>query len=602
LVDYVYGNPRIDAAIRHAILSIPSTARTILDIGCGSGKSSWEFARHFPAASILALDLSLKKIEVARLLFPSTRIDFKALNILDAPNSLPTFDAIVMLDMYEHCAETDRVHFHEFIREKLNPGGIWILSCPTVSDQASLRKNPAGFQSIDDLQEAAIQIEGELISFQNVTIWKKDDYLHATIRRKGAVSGSGLAIRPRLEKAKERSRRVQERAGIRMTRSAVMLPDRSGPTVCLIQPNRNSYSETFIRNHAERLPGRVRMLHSGWFPTRREDDSRLLRLPLELVFRARRVVPAAITTANSHLMDNTLSRYLRKNSVDVVLAEYGLTGAAVMNACRKARVPLVVHFHGFDAYHHPTLKSYGAQYVRMFEMASAIVAVSRDMQQQLIALGAPQEKVHYCPYGVDVELFEGANPATSSPTFVATGRFVNKKAPYLTLLAFRTVVSRIPEAKLIFFGDGPLLDACNQLAKTLDLCDAVEFRGPRPNREVAETLRFSRAFVQHSIRAMDGDSEGTPVAILEAGAAGLPVVATRHAGIKDVVIERETGFLVDEGDIGTMADHMIHLAQSPWVAATMGQRAQKHIADNFSLQKGIARLSTVMESAIAGRP
>jgi len=237
----------------------------------------------------------------------------------------------------------------------------------------------------------------------------------------------------------------------------------------------------------------------------------------------------------------------------------------------------------------------------MFEIASAIVAVSRDMEQQLIALGAPQDKVHYCPCGVDVELFDGADPATSKPTFVATGRFVDKKAPYLTLLAFRTVVSRIPEARLVFFGDGPLLDTCRQLAKTLGLSGHIEFRGPRPNGEVAETLRSSRAFVQHSIRPMDGDSEGTPVAILEAGAAGLPVVATRHAGIKDVVIERETGFLVDEGDIGTMADHMIQLAQSPSFAGTMGQQARKHIAGNFSLEKGIGRLWTVLENAIASR-
>jgi colanic acid/amylovoran biosynthesis glycosyltransferase len=608
LADYVYGNPRVDAAIRHALRSIPSTSKTILDIGCGIGRSSWEFERHFPSASIVAVDLSPKRIEFARLLFPSARIDFRALDILHGYAEFPNFDAIVMLDVYEHIAQDARRNFHNFIREKLTPGGTWILSCPTIGHQEYLRKNdPGGLQPIDenvsepDLQDAAVQIEGTLISFQSVTIWRKDDYFHATLRRKGSITGLRSTIDLRLETDEKRSQRVQQRAGIRVTRSGVMLPDRSGPSVCLIQPNRNVYSETFIRNHAERLPARVRMLHTGWFPTRREDDRRLLRLPVELILKAQRSVPPRIKTANTFLMDKTLCRYLRKNSVDVVLAEYGLTGAAVMNACRDARVPLVVHFHGFDAYHFPTLNSYGAQYVRMFEMASAIVAVSRDMEQQLIALGAPQNKVHYCPYGVDIELFEGADPAMSKPTFVATGRFVDKKAPYLTLLAFRTVVSRIPEARLVFFGDGPLLDTCKQLTKTLGLSGHIEFRGPRPNGEVAETLRSSRAFVQHSIRPMDGDSEGTPVAILEAGAAGLPVVATRHAGIKDVVIERETGFLVDEGDIGTMADHMIHLAQSPSVAGTMGQQARKHITGNFSLEKGIGRLWTVLENAIASR-
>jgi len=151
LADYAYGNPRVDAAIEHALRSIPSSARTILDIGCGIGRSSWEFERHFPSASILAIDLSPKRIDLARLLFPSTRIDFRVLNILDASDSLPTFDAIVMLDVYEHIAQSARVHFHQFICERLNPGGTWILSCPTIAHQEYLRKsNPGGLQPIDE--------------------------------------------------------------------------------------------------------------------------------------------------------------------------------------------------------------------------------------------------------------------------------------------------------------------------------------------------------------------------------------------------------------------------------------------------------------------
>lgn len=608
LTDYVYGNSGVDAAIKHALRSIPASAQTILDICCGIGSSSWEIRRHFPASSILAVDPSPKRIEFARLLFPSARIDFKALDFLNDGADLFSFDAIVMLDGYEHLGQDARSRLHRFIRERLKPGGSWILSCRAADHHDNLRKDdPGEFQRIDasisegDLQKAASQIGGTLTSLENKLLRRTANRLHVIIQREGSLGLPGSTLKPRLEAADKRSQRVQQQAGIRMTRSGVMLPDRPGPSVCLIQPNRDVYSETFIRNHSERLPARVRMLHTGWFPTRREDDSRFLRLPVELIFKVKRSVPARVKAANNFLMDRTLSKYLRRNSIDVVLAEYGLTGTAVMKACQDSRVPLVVHFHGFDAYHLPTLNSYRARYVRMFDLASAIVVVSRDMEEQLISLGASPNKVHYCPYGVDVDLFDGAEPAMSDATFVAAGRFVDKKAPYLTVLAFRTVVSRFSKAKLIYFGDGPLLNACRQLAKTLGIEEHIEFRGPRSNAEIAETLRASRAFVQHSIRAADGDSEGTPLVILEAGAAGLPVVATRHTGIKDVVIEGETGFLVNEGDVETMADHMTHLAQSPSVAGAMGHRARMHVASNFSLEKGIGRLWGILESAIAER-
>jgi glycosyltransferase involved in cell wall biosynthesis len=115
-------------------------------------------------------------------------------------------------------------------------------------------------------------------------------------------------------------------------------------------------------------------------------------------------------------------------------------------------------------------------------------------------------------------------------------------------------------------------------------------------------MRRARAFVQHSVRTSYGDSEGTPVAVLEAGASGLPVVSTRHAGIKDVVIEGETGFLVDEGDIEGMAAHMLTLARDADLAGRMGRRAREHVAANFSMEQHIARLAEVLEGAAQRNP
>jgi colanic acid/amylovoran biosynthesis glycosyltransferase len=362
-----------------------------------------------------------------------------------------------------------------------------------------------------------------------------------------------------------------------------------GPAVCVVSPKRDLYSETFIRAHVQELPATVRLLYGGWFPSYTEDGRSLLSsdLPHKAIRYASRKL---LRRSPQYFKDKSLKHFLQANKIDVVLAEYGPTGASIMDSCMQADVPLVVHFHGFDAYDRKTLDDYAPTYQRMFAGAAAIVAVSRDMERQLLALGAPREKLFYSPYGVDTGLFSGAEPAYSPPIFMAVGRFVEKKAPQLTLAAFKKVSERCPDARLKMIGDGELWESCKQLAKNLEISRAVEFLAPRPQLEVATALRQVRAFVQHSIRASGGDSEGTPVSVLEAGAAGLPVVATRHAGIKDVVIDGETGLLVDEGDIEGMATQMIQLAQEPDLAGRIGKAARQRIVEEFSIKTSIHRL------------
>ena len=148
------------------------------------------------------------------------------------------------------------------------------------------------------------------------------------------------------------------------------------------------------------------------------------------------------------------------------------------------------------------------------------------------------------------------------------------------------------------FGEGPLLGICQQLARDLGIVDHVEFLGSRPHPEVAAAMRRARAFVQHSVRASDGDSEGTPVAILEAGASGLPVVATRHAGIQDVVIDGQTGLLVDEGDIDGMAESMRRLLEDPELARRLGMAARERVVSEYSLDRSIDNLWSIIQAAI----
>lgn len=368
---------------------------------------------------------------------------------------------------------------------------------------------------------------------------------------------------------------------------------RAGTRVCIVQPNCDAYSERLIRDQRERLPADVTVLCDGWFPRRHWNGARLLPGP---VAAARRAAAIASPGLARKIATGGLARYLRTNSIDIVLAQYGPTGAAIADACESAKVPLVVQFHGFDAHHKPTLETQRAAYQRLFRRAAALVVVSQKMADQLAALGAPPGKVRCIPGGVDCARFAGADPANAPPVFVNVGRFVDKKAPHLTLTAFAMVRAACPDARLVMLGDGYLLDRSRELAASLGIAHSVTFGGAAGSAEVLAALKAARAFVMHSVETSEGDSEGTPIALLEACASGLPVVATRHAGIVDVVRGGDTGYLVAEGDVDAMAARMIELARDPDLAARLGAQGRAHVAANYSIEKNVAALWDVLRT------
>ena len=92
--------------------------------------------------------------------------------------------------------------------------------------------------------------------------------------------------------------------------------------------------------------------------------------------------------------------------------------------------------------------------------------------------------------------------------------------------------------------------------------------------------------------------EGTPVAIMEAQASGLPVISTRHGGIKDVILEEETGLLCDEKDVDQMAISMIRLLKNKSEAETMGQNGRKRVLEKYTLSHHIKTIDSVLENAI----
>ena len=369
-------------------------------------------------------------------------------------------------------------------------------------------------------------------------------------------------------------------------------------TVCIISPNKDYYSETFIPAHIYQLPAVVRSLYGGFFPKYIDNGEKLL--PDEKIYKTRikNKIKKLFHLNPDFYKKNALSKFFVKNNIQVVLAEYGPTGVAVMDVCKRLRIPLIVHFHGFDAFRYDIVNNYKHFYLELFKIAAAIISVSYDMSDQLNRLGAPHGKVFYNPCGVDIDEFTKANPALNEPIFLFVGRFVDKKAPNLTLLAFQKTLQVYPDARLRMCGDGPLLDICKKMSIDLCISEEVEFLGSCSHSCIKTLIQEARAFVLHSIKPPSGDSEGTPVAILEACASGLPVISTKHAGIKDVIMENINGFLVDEGDIHMMSKYMIQIADSPELAKKMGCEGRRIIQERYSMELSINRLWQIIENSI----
>jgi len=366
--------------------------------------------------------------------------------------------------------------------------------------------------------------------------------------------------------------------------------------VCIIKPNNNAFSETFIDEHINRLPGNKKVLYGGAFPIYDHQGKFLIKSKIGLISYL--IQKRFLRKQKIHVRTSALVHYLREHSIDVVFAEYGMVGAMVAEACKIAEIPLVIHFHGADVHHRKTVSIYCDLYKEAFNYASAYIAVSGDMVEALKELGASPSKITHASCGVNTEAFPKLDIRNTKRNFLSVGRFVEKKSPQSIVKAFKKVVTIFPDAHLWMVGSGPLLTETKKLSIQLELTSNITFTGILNPKEIKDLIKTSRCFVQHSVTAVSGDKEGTPVTILEAGSSGLAIVSTSHAGIKEAVIHSKTGYLVQEHDIDGMAEYMIKIAEDVNLAAELGESEAVHIRQNYDIKNRITKLTEILYSAV----
>ena len=372
--------------------------------------------------------------------------------------------------------------------------------------------------------------------------------------------------------------------------------------VLVLAPARRAASETFIRSNLAGLPFRK----TAYF-----GDERPLLHPLQALYGGSVLISKLLTSLGwlrlASLPASVVTWLLIfRHRPDAVLVDFGFHAVRVMEAAAWTGVPLVVHFRGSDASSDAKFRRLRRRYRRLFALTSGVIVKSVPMRRTLEELGANPQMIVISPSGADPALFHGAEPAEAPPRLLAVGRLVAKKGPLLTLEAFTRMLRSLPDeqrsrAELVMVGAGPLQETLSRAVETQGLSMQVHLLGVCSQNEIAELMRSVRGFVQHSIQAPDGDCEGSPVAVMEAQLSGLPVVATRHAGIPEVVLDGQTGLLVDEGDVDGMAEAMAQLLLNPPLAVRLGVAGQQRVAGQFTVQHHWATVSTFLERVVTLR-
>jgi glycosyltransferase involved in cell wall biosynthesis len=169
-----------------------------------------------------------------------------------------------------------------------------------------------------------------------------------------------------------------------------------------------------------------------------------------------------------------------------------------------------------------------------------------------------------------------------NPVVVGLGRFVFKKGFEYLLDAWPLVVRDWPNARLVLGGDGHLFSSFEDRIRSLGVADTVRLPGRIPSDAVPRYLAAADVFVAPSIYDQSGNVDGMPVVVLEAMAAGKPIVATRVGGLAEVVQHGVNGLLVDERSPRAIADAIAMLLADPELRASYGARARDRVVEQFT--------------------
>jgi len=307
--------------------------------------------------------------------------------------------------------------------------------------------------------------------------------------------------------------------------------------------------------------------------------------------------------------------FLAKDNPDIIHAHFGPSGQRFLLLKRFFKLPLVTTFYGYDI--NQVVKQYPAwlaKYQNLFHQGTLFLVEGNHMKKSLMFLGCPEDKILVHHLGVDLENIKFVPRKIEDEeeirVLIASSFREKKGIPY-AVDAFGQFKNSNPQIKisLTIIGDSAedrFGDRQKQLIldkiRRHHLQESVRMLGYQSHEVFIRELYNHHIFLSPSIHASDGDNEGgAPVSIIEASASGLPVLATLHCDIPEVVVEDKTGYLVPEKDVSSLKERLAFLVLNHQSWATIGSYGRKHIEQNYDVRTQIGRLEEIYDDVLSNR-
>jgi colanic acid/amylovoran biosynthesis glycosyltransferase len=277
---------------------------------------------------------------------------------------------------------------------------------------------------------------------------------------------------------------------------------------------------------------------------------------------------------------------------DALHFHYGTDAGIYLHVLKKINIPKFVSFYGYECSSFPKrFFGFGRIWlnIMVYRYVDNVFAMSPDMKTDIIRTGCPEDKVIVHYYGSDVCRFKRYHNyyRNSQVRFLIISGLVPQKGHLFLLEAFKKAYIHDRNIRLTIIGDGPLKEKMLGFIAENQLNDLVTIPGPvvYGSEEHIQALDSHDVFIHPSVTDVNGDKEGIPGSIVEAMAAGLPIISTYHAGIPHIIETNKTGILVLEYDINLLSVAILQMAQSVKLREHIGIAGQEYALKNLDIRK-----------------
>jgi glycosyltransferase involved in cell wall biosynthesis len=284
-----------------------------------------------------------------------------------------------------------------------------------------------------------------------------------------------------------------------------------------------------------------------------------------------------------------IARLARRTGAEVIHTHLSTASFWAPFAGRLIGVPVVSHVHALNS-------------AKWYRRATRIIAVADAVKEHLVSEGLPADRIDVVHNAVDIahgsttpsadEVRARLGVEAAQPLIIVTAHLSRKKGHHVLLRALALQRQRRPELRCYCLGDGPELRNLKLQAQRLGLDGAVQFLGFRS--DARELMRAADIVALPSVRG-----EGLPLCLLEAAALGKPIVASRLSGIPEIVVDGQTGYVVEPNSPEALAARFEALIGDPGARRQMGAAAKAHAFRFFRRDQRAAAVLEVYSKALA---